>query len=122
MLILEYGSIRFITPDVAIMDGASTIQGGDLARSVPLLFVMKKEGAEWLPSAVRDCTPTQVGTIDVRCGRINHGSDARLARLGSASVPFLVYARQKLTVDRLGVEIPASYARSIRVQTRPEIS
>jgi hypothetical protein len=48
------GSIRFVTPDVAIVDGASTIRGAvTLAPRVPLLFVMKKEGVEWRISAVR---------------------------------------------------------------------
>ena len=48
------GSIRFITPSVAIVDGASTIRGAvTLAPSVPLLFVMKKDGAGWRISAVR---------------------------------------------------------------------
>ena len=46
--------IRFVTPDVATVDGASTIDGAImLARRVPLLFVMKKAGAEWRISAVR---------------------------------------------------------------------
>jgi hypothetical protein len=48
------GTIRFITRDVAIVDGASTIEGAvTLARSVPLLFVMNKEGREWRISSVR---------------------------------------------------------------------
>ena len=55
------GIIRFITPDVAIVDGASTVEGAvTLARSVPLLFVMKKEGAEWRISAVRVLTARAV--------------------------------------------------------------
>jgi hypothetical protein len=38
------GKIQFITPDVAIMDGASTVEGTmTLARDVPLLVVLKKE-------------------------------------------------------------------------------
>jgi hypothetical protein len=46
--------IRFVTQDVATVDGASTIDGAiTLARRVPLLFVMSKEGAEWRISAVR---------------------------------------------------------------------
>jgi hypothetical protein len=46
--------IRFVTPDVAVVDGASTIDGAiTLARRVPLLFVMKKNGAEWRISVVR---------------------------------------------------------------------
>jgi hypothetical protein len=48
------GSIRFITPNVAIVDGASTVQGAiTLAPQVPLMFVMKKEGSEWRIDAVR---------------------------------------------------------------------
>ena len=55
------GSIRFITPNVAIVDGASTVEGAvTLARRVPLLFVMKKEGAEWRISAVRVLTARAV--------------------------------------------------------------
>src|SRR5262249_42228727 len=47
------GRIRFITPDVAIVDGASTVQRAvTLAPSVPLLFVMTKErtSGESVPS------------------------------------------------------------------------
>jgi hypothetical protein len=48
------GTILFVTPDVAIVDGASTVEGAmTLTRRVPLLFVMKKEGDEWRISAVR---------------------------------------------------------------------
>ena len=48
------GTILFITPSVAIVDGASTIRGAvTLAPSVPLLFVVKKEGTEWRIRAVR---------------------------------------------------------------------
>jgi hypothetical protein len=51
------GRIRFITPTVAIVDGASTIRGAViLAPSVPLLFVMKKDGAAWRINAVRVLT------------------------------------------------------------------
>jgi hypothetical protein len=51
------GRIRFITPTVAIVDGASTIRGAViLAPSVPLLFVMKKDGAVWRINAVRVLT------------------------------------------------------------------
>ena len=60
------GSIRFITRDVAIVDGASTVEGAvTLARSVPLLFVMKKEGAEWRISAVRVLTARAVVRVRV---------------------------------------------------------
>jgi hypothetical protein len=51
-------SIRFITPDVSVVDGASTIRGAvTLAASVPLLFVLKKEGSEWRIDAVRRLAP-----------------------------------------------------------------
>jgi hypothetical protein len=51
---LVSGSIRFIAPDVAIVDGASTIRGAvTLAPRVPLLFVMKKDGGVWRISAIR---------------------------------------------------------------------
>ena len=42
------GRVRLLTPDVAIVDGASTIRGAvTLAGRVPLLFVLKREGTEW---------------------------------------------------------------------------
>jgi hypothetical protein len=54
------------------MDGASTIRGAvTLARSVPLLFVMKREGAEWRISAVREGNPKRAGATDPRCGEIS---------------------------------------------------
>ncbi len=66
-------SIRFITPDVAIVDGASTIRGAaTLVRSVPLLFIMKKTGAEWRISAVRDGNPAHGGTMVGNIGLLNH--------------------------------------------------
>jgi hypothetical protein len=50
-------SIRFITPDVAIVDAVSTVRGAvTLAESVPLLFVLKKEGTDWRIDAVRRLT------------------------------------------------------------------
>jgi hypothetical protein len=54
---LVSGSIRFITPSIAIVDGASTIRGAvTFAPRVPLLFVMRKDGAAWRISAVRVLT------------------------------------------------------------------
>lgn len=48
------GRIRFISPDVAIVDGASTIRGAmTFVRRVPLLFVMKRAPAGWRIEAVR---------------------------------------------------------------------
>jgi hypothetical protein len=55
------GPIRFVTPTVAIVDGASTIRGAvTLAQRVPLLFVMKKDGAEW-----------KVALASARCGELH---------------------------------------------------
>ena len=66
------GRIRLITPDVAIVDAASTIRGAvTLTPSVPLLVVMKKEGGQWRIAAVRACTPAHVGTPDSRNRPIN---------------------------------------------------
>ena len=48
------GAIRFITPDVAMVDAASTVRGAvTLAETVPLLFILKKEQAGWRINAVR---------------------------------------------------------------------
>jgi hypothetical protein len=47
-------NIRFVTPEVALVDGASTVRGAvTLVARVPLLFVLKKEGQEWRIHAVR---------------------------------------------------------------------
>src|SRR5215469_1215651 len=48
------GAIRFITPDVAMVNGASIVRGAvTFADTVPLLFVLKKEQAGWRINAVR---------------------------------------------------------------------
>ena len=48
------GAIRFITPGVAMVDGASIVRGAvTFADTVPLLFVLKKEQAGWRINAVR---------------------------------------------------------------------
>jgi hypothetical protein len=48
------GHIRFITPDVALVDAALAQYGTVvLRRSLPLLFVMKREGGGWKISALR---------------------------------------------------------------------
>lgn len=48
------GAIRFMTPDVAIADGASVVHGAvTFADTVPLLFVLKKERGEWRIHMVR---------------------------------------------------------------------
>lgn len=48
------GTIRFITPEVAIVNSASQIRGAvTLAETVPILLVLKKEQAVWRICAVR---------------------------------------------------------------------
>jgi hypothetical protein len=47
-------SIRFVTPDVALVDAADTQYGSViLARRIPVLLVMKKEGADWRIASLR---------------------------------------------------------------------
>jgi hypothetical protein len=47
-------SIRFVTPDVALVDAANTQYGSVIpARRIPLLLVMKKEGADWRIASLR---------------------------------------------------------------------
>lgn len=46
--------IRFLTPDVALVDAVSTIAGAvTLRQRVPLIFVLKREGNDWRISALR---------------------------------------------------------------------
>jgi hypothetical protein len=51
------GAIRFITSDVALVEGAWNYDGGPWTRSVPLLFVMKKEGDAWRIASLRVLAP-----------------------------------------------------------------
>jgi hypothetical protein len=46
-------SIRFVTPDVALVDAAETQFGSTLNRRIPLLLVMKKEGTKWRIASLR---------------------------------------------------------------------
>jgi hypothetical protein len=46
------GAIRFITADVAIVEGTWT-SDGVATRTVPLLFVMKREGDKWKIASIR---------------------------------------------------------------------
>jgi hypothetical protein len=46
-------SIRFVTPDVALVDAVSTQIGSTLMRRVPVWLVMKKEGAAWKIASLR---------------------------------------------------------------------
>ncbi|SRR5258708_3477439 len=51
---LTIHSIRFVTPEVALVNTASVQYGSNIpVRRIPVLFVMKKEGAEWRIAALR---------------------------------------------------------------------
>jgi len=51
-------TIRFITPGVALADGACTYEdGGATTQTTPLLFVMKKEGDNWKIASLRVLAP-----------------------------------------------------------------
>jgi hypothetical protein len=50
--LLVIDSVRFITPDVALVNAANT-QIGTVPRRVPILFVMRKVGADWKIAALR---------------------------------------------------------------------
>jgi hypothetical protein len=48
------GAIRYITPDVALVEGTWTSEGDGVAtRTVPLLFVMKREADKWKIASIR---------------------------------------------------------------------
>ena len=51
-------TIRFLTPDVALVDGAWTYKDdGATTRTTPLLFVMKKERGSWKIASIRVLAP-----------------------------------------------------------------
>lgn len=48
------GSIRFVTPKIALVDASKTQFGSlTVVRSVPLLFVLVKQGASWRIAAIQ---------------------------------------------------------------------
>jgi hypothetical protein len=50
---IESRSIRFITPDVALVDAVVTYEDAAVQDATPLLLVLKKEGADWKIAAIR---------------------------------------------------------------------
>ena len=47
-------SVRFISQDVAVVDGANTQYGSlILARGIPVLLVLKKESSHWRIATLR---------------------------------------------------------------------
>jgi uncharacterized protein (TIGR02246 family) len=53
---ISVAAVRFITPDVAIADGAYNIAGSDVRRWTTI--VLKRESGAWRISAIRNMTPT----------------------------------------------------------------
>jgi hypothetical protein len=53
------GAVRFVTPDVALADGAWAFPDG-ITTPQPLLFVMKKVGDDWKLASVRLLAPNKV--------------------------------------------------------------
>ena len=53
---ISVASIRFVTPDVAIADGAYNIAGSDVRRWTTI--VLKRERDGWRISAIRNMVPT----------------------------------------------------------------
>lgn len=51
------GAVTFITPDVALCDGTWTYNDGSALQTIPLLLVMKKEGADWKIASLRMLAP-----------------------------------------------------------------
>jgi len=50
---LALRSVRFVAPDVALAEADYTQIGSTIVRRVPVLLVMKKEGAEWRIASLR---------------------------------------------------------------------
>jgi hypothetical protein len=46
-------AIRFVTPDVALVNAANAQYGAAMLTRIPVLFVMKKEGTEWKIASLR---------------------------------------------------------------------
>jgi hypothetical protein len=47
------GIVRFVTPDVAMVEGSYTRRDGDVVQTTPLLFLMKRDGDVWKIASVR---------------------------------------------------------------------
>ena len=46
-------TVRFVTPDVAMVEGSYTHRDGDSMQTTPLLFLMKRDGDVWKIASVR---------------------------------------------------------------------
>lgn len=50
---ISTGTIRFVSADVATVDGKWTYTDGGSTQTIPLLFVMRREGDEWKIASAR---------------------------------------------------------------------
>ncbi len=46
-------AVQFVTPEVALVDAANAQYGSNMVRSVPILFVLKRQGDDWRIAAYR---------------------------------------------------------------------
>jgi hypothetical protein len=46
-------SIQFITPEVALVDAVNAQYGSQIMRSLPIMFIMKRQGDAWRIAAYR---------------------------------------------------------------------
>ena len=51
------GAIRLIAPGVAVADGDWTYKDGAVTQTIPLFFVLKKEGDSWKFASLRVLAP-----------------------------------------------------------------
>jgi len=51
------GPVTFITPESALVDGTWTYNDGSMLQTIPMFFVMKKEGADWKIASLRVVAP-----------------------------------------------------------------
>ena len=55
---LVVSQIRFVTPDVALVDGASVQAGSVMMRRVPFVLIARREQGGWKIAVLRSLAPT----------------------------------------------------------------
>jgi hypothetical protein len=65
-------SIRFVTPDVALIDAANTQYGSVILQTrIPVLLVMRREGIDWRIVSLR----VLVDPKEIPAGRLQQGAN-----------------------------------------------
>jgi|SRR5689334_9915178 len=65
-LALVVSGIRFVTPDVALVDGANVQAGSIMLRRVPFVLIARREQGGWKISALRSLPPSPAPFIITR--------------------------------------------------------